>query len=767
MTTTWPPVTSESRPWTRWWWLGSAVDKPTITQLLETYRAAGLGGVEVTSLYGVKGNDADNIDYLSPKWLDMVRHTIAEAKRLDMQVDLPPGSGWRIGGSFITDDTAAAELVVEGDTVKSKPSGEMVKRPGPGGDGRAFNPFSRKAIDAAAAHFTPAFKDLNFRAQFHDSWEYDSSACPELFDYFLKHRGYDLRDHAADLDATDGRVRYDVQRTLGEMAMQNFIEPWVAWCHSMGQLARNQAHGTPGNLVDFYAAVDIPETEFFNRITKDSVALSKFASSGAHLAGRRLVASETCTWMDEHYHGSLAEARRWLDHLFVAGINHNVYHGTAYSPPDAAWPGWVFYASTQFNPQNTIWRDFPALNQYVTRCQAILQAGEPDNDLLVYFPVHDVHQDPEHCIGVRLVIDGGWFRKLPACGAIRNLGQKGYSFDYVSDAWLTKLKSKPRAIVVPPCRYMPVETLERLAALQDEGVTVVFDDPPTDVPGFKDVEQRQQRFNELMSRFDKNAALDVTREPMADLDGVKFIRRKHDAGRHYFITNQGDADLDAWVELTTPFASVVWMDPMTGDIGSAQTRDGQVRLQLHRGESCILRTFEENVDAPPRAYRDVSGDAHLLNGEWHVTFIEGGPTLPEPFTCDALTSWTDRDEAFAGTARYTIKFDAPTDAQNWLLNLGDVRHSARIRLNGEDIATLIGPTYATPIALREKDNTLEIEVTNLAANRIRDLDRRGIEWRIFEDVNVIAKGYKPFDASAWPVVPSGLLGPVTLTALKA
>jgi hypothetical protein len=69
-------------------------------------------------------------------------------------------------------------------------------------------------------------------------------------------------------------------------------------------------------------------------------------------------------------------------------------------------------------------------------------------------------------------------------------------------------------------------------------------------------------------------------------------------------------------------------------------------------------------------------------------------------------------------------------------------------------------------ALRPGANTLEIEVTNLAANRVRDLDRHGVPWKTFHDANVVNVDYKPFDASAWPLRDSGLLGPVTLRRLR-
>ena len=43
----WPAITSQTRPWTRWWWLGSAVDKPNLTRQLEDFAKTGLGGVEI------------------------------------------------------------------------------------------------------------------------------------------------------------------------------------------------------------------------------------------------------------------------------------------------------------------------------------------------------------------------------------------------------------------------------------------------------------------------------------------------------------------------------------------------------------------------------------------------------------------------------------------------------------------------------------------------------------------------------------------------
>ncbi len=813
----WPQIRSETRPWTRWWWHGAAVDRTTVTQLLEAYREAGIGGVEITSIYGVRGNEPRNLEYLSPAWLEIARHTVTEAKRLGMEVDLPPGSGWRIGGAFVREEHRAASLQIARADETNRyhatcvPSGEQVKRAGPGGGGPTFNPFSRAALQAVIDHFDAPFADLGIRAQFHDSWEYDTDCCPDFFEQFQERRGYDVRDELAALsgDADDdrvARVRYDYRLTLAELALSEFIVPWAEWCRDRGQLSRNQAHGSPGNLLDLYGAVDIPETEVFRSVRPVTPLVSKFASSAAHVAGRRLVSSETGTWLHEHFHVSLGDLKRLLDNLFVSGINHNLFHGTAYSPPEVEWPGWLFYASAQINPQNPIWRDLPALNAYITRCQAILQNGTPNNDLLVYFPVHDVWQKPGGRLAEKLHIRGDWLESIPAYESLQLLWDRGYAFDYVSDRQTERLSLGPdgklvmpsesargmdaeryqcppaqyAAVVVPPCTYMPAATAEHLARLKEQGGHVLFVEPaPRDVPGLSDPEPRRARLSSAIDEAtvvsdveEQLAGWGVPREAIADVAGLRFIVRRHANGRDTFIVNEGEDNIDTWITLTTPTSDVLVMDPMAGASGLAERResDGRVRVQLDPGQSWVLRTLDRApADTRPWQYRPSDPQWRALQGEWRVEFVNGGPVLPEAYTGTELTSWTDRGgeyERFAGTARYRMVFDAPEGAGDYWLDLGTVHASAQVNINGRDVGVLVGPTFRTRLeGVEAKRNALEVEVTNLAANRIRDLDQRGVEWRIFEDINMASRDYGELDASGWDVLPSGLLGPVRLLAL--
>jgi hypothetical protein len=68
--------------------------------------------------------------------------------------------------------------------------------------------------------------------------------------------------------------------------------------------------------------------------------------------------------------------------------------------------------------------------------------------------------------------------------------------------------------------------------------------------------------------------------------------------------------------------------------------------------------------------------------------------------------------------------------------------------------------------LKTGKNLIEIEVTNLPANRIADYDRRGINWRIFKDINVVNLNYQRSDYAHWQPLPSGLNSPVRLIPVR-
>ena len=101
----------------RWWWFGPAVTKPEIQRELEQMKAAGIGGVEIATLYPQALDDPQtsfrNLPYLSDEHIDALRFAATEARRLGMRVDITLGSGWPFGGPHIPVTQAAGEMRVE------------------------------------------------------------------------------------------------------------------------------------------------------------------------------------------------------------------------------------------------------------------------------------------------------------------------------------------------------------------------------------------------------------------------------------------------------------------------------------------------------------------------------------------------------------------------------------------------------------------------------------------------------------------------------
>ncbi len=832
----WPQPTRENKPWTRWWWLGSAVDQPNLTRELEAIAAAGFGGVEIMPIYGAKGYEDRFIPFLSPKYIGMLAHVGAEAKRLGLSVDMATGTGWPFGGPQVGAPDAELKLAFGPDgKIAPVPTKFKVKRSAPGAEGFVLNPYSVAAMTRYLAPFTAALTTLpagTINSQFHDSFEYQANWANEVPEKFRALHGYDLRDHAAELNGqgdpdTIARIKADYRTTLGALHL-DYIRTWVDWAHTLGQTARNQAHGSPGNLLDLYAAADIPETEIFGSIPfsipgfrRDPAEIGnpghppiihRFASSAAHVTGKPLASAETFTWLREHFHESPSEMKPELDALFLAGINHIFYHGDAYSPDDAPWPGWLFYASTQLNLRNPLWRDLgDGLNAYITRAQSFLQAGAPDNDLLVYWPADDLWHNAEGR-QIQLSVHASWLEASPTGKLMEELTAKGYSYDLISDAQLGltraangELKTPGgtyRLILVPKTGHMAVGTLQRLLTLAREGATVIFlDDVPADVPGYGRLAERRAQLQELtlFYRASNRSNLSNTRlglgrvrvmptaaflvanaasrEVMADA-GLQFIRRRLADGFVYFIANQSAKPFAGWVPLNRPAQSALQMNPRRGDAGVAaiRQREGVAELYLQQapGESFFIRTLTDRV-ATGNFARTLhpAGEPVVLDGTWFVTATRGGPELPRAFNQTGLGSWTAQGgawENFGGTARYEIEFVLPAAAKadDWLLDLGDVRETARVFVNGQETDLIWSLPMHTKIGafLQPGRNVLALEVTNLAANRIRDLDRRKVEWKKFHEINFVNIFYQPFDAATWPLQPSGLLGPVRLVPLR-
>ena len=109
----WPEAKREAKAGLRWWWLGSAVDKENLRWNMEQYAKAGVGSLEITPIYGVQGNAAKNIQFLSTDWIEMLKYTKQVGDELDINIDMTTGTGWPFGGPMVKKEESASKLVTE------------------------------------------------------------------------------------------------------------------------------------------------------------------------------------------------------------------------------------------------------------------------------------------------------------------------------------------------------------------------------------------------------------------------------------------------------------------------------------------------------------------------------------------------------------------------------------------------------------------------------------------------------------------------------
>ncbi|TDO23889.1 glycosyl hydrolase [Pedobacter duraquae] len=103
------------RPFVRWWWNGNKIEKTELLRELKLLKAAGIGGVEINPISFPSDTDDMDIpavEWLTDEWVDLLKFTLVEAKKLGMTCDLLAGTGFPFGAPFLTGDERAQVVVV-------------------------------------------------------------------------------------------------------------------------------------------------------------------------------------------------------------------------------------------------------------------------------------------------------------------------------------------------------------------------------------------------------------------------------------------------------------------------------------------------------------------------------------------------------------------------------------------------------------------------------------------------------------------------------
>lgn len=652
---------------------------------------------------------------------------------------------------------------------------------------------------------------------------------PLMREEFRARRGYDLLPWLpaltgrviGDVDLTE-RFLWDFRRTIADLVADRHYGTLreLTAAHGLGLSAEAIGTGTRtvGDQLQSKARTTIPMAEFW--VNGKPRGDTKEAASAAHLNGQVIAAAEafTASPASADWRNDPASLKSTGDLEFTRGINRFVLHRYAHQPWSDRAPGMTLgFWGTHFERTNTWWEPAAAWMDYLARCQFLLQRGTFVADVCYFYgegaPVelHLPSLDPAPVPGYDFdACDAEALRRMTV-RAGRIVLPSGMSY---------------RALVLPKATRMTLPVLRKIQELVRAGALVIGPRPeasPSLADGPEADASIRRIADELWAPANRGAARVLAGVPLAtalglppdfecDDPSVHWLHRREGGTDIYFVATSsdrasapvcrfrvGDRVPELWHPDTgereqlaaytradgrTAFALpfdpsgsvfVVFRQPVAeaDPIVEGERAAGAAGL-VRRGEETVLRA----TAAGDFAFKTASGRTlvarvpalpapRALDDSWTLSFPGrggGGQVLP----LAALRSWTDFPEEevkyFSGTATYERTLVLPADwkgeQRRFWLELGEVKNLAAIRVNGRAVATLWKPPFRADLteALRAGENRLEIAVTNLWPNRLIGDQRLSAAQRRTWST------YQPYQADS-PLLPSGLLGPVTLRAV--
>jgi hypothetical protein len=270
---------------------------------------------------------------------------------------------------------------------------------------------------------------------------------------------------------------------------------------------------------------------------------------------------------------------------------------------------------------------------------------------------------------------------------------------------------------------------------------------------------------------------------------VRYGHRRSGGRDIYFVSNRTGSSIQAECGFRVEKGSPQLWDPVTGEqraLTQFTHSGGQTTIPLefaaHQSFFVVFDDKHGNPDTTAGKNFPELKLIHEISGAWEVAFDPkwGGP---EKVTFDSLQDWTTRLEPgikyYSGIATYRKSIQlTQAPAGKTYLDLGVVNDMARVRLNGKDLGVVWCAPWRIEVtgSLKIGGNQLEIEVVNRWANRLigdkqpADANVRTVECPPgFLGGQSIKTGRytfttkDPYNAKS-SLVPSGLMGPVTLSA---
>lgn len=639
-----------------------------------------------------------------------------------------------------------------------------------------------------------------FKVVVQDSYEMGGQNFTDHFiDTFKARYGYDpvpflpvYSGQVVNSELSSDRFLWDVRRLVADMVAYDYVGGLRDISHKYGLHTWLECYGHwgfPSEFLMYGGQSDEIGGEFWSEGDLGNIE-NRAATSCGHIYGKNKISAESNTCSGRPFSRYPGVIKQRGDRFFAEGINNTLLHVYITQPYEDKNPGVNAWFGNEFNRKNTWFSQMDVYTSYLKRTNYMLQQGLNVADV-AYF----IGEDAPKMTGIT-------DPELPV----------GYQFDYMNAEVIEKymtvkdgLLTLPhgtqyRLLVLPKLETMRPELLAKIKQLVNDGA-VILGPAPKYSPSLQNQPLADQQVQQLVAelwgdvdglsvksrRFGKGMVLNGMTMPEAfaqtgclpdcrlpDDHSVHYGHRSLKNAEIYFLTNQTNE-----TRLVNPEFRVKGLQPelweaTTGEMRELKAFDQkenttEVPLRLEPFESVFV-VFRHKAEKPSVQGIEANYPEPLVladvTGPWNVQFdpSAGGPAQPEVF--GKLQDWTDsaddRIKYYSGTAFYTAQFnlDKLPKGDRIVIDLGGFTAMAKVTVNGTYAGGLWTPPYQLDVTglVKAGVNDLKIEVVNTWVNRlIGDQKLPANKRTTWCPVN-------PYKANS-PLQPSGLFGPVTVSAV--
>ncbi len=252
----------------------------------------------------------------------------------------------------------------------------------------------------------------------------------------------------------------------------------------------------------------------------------------------------------------------------------------------------------------------------------------------------------------------------------------------------------------------------------------------------------------------------------AEGDGLRAMQRKAENGEIFCLFREAGKKEEYKIHL--PSSKGYMLDLLTGALQHLKTEKNILELSLEIGETAVIFLTDEALNAESEKEIKNSFDISegftfrkekelICNEKGFENIKHSDKSVPVK-----LGDWAYLiGEAYSGSGVYETSFKLPAESvgKEGEIDLGDVRFTAEVILNGKLLGTALMPPYRLKISagILDKDNRLKIIVTNTSANWYAHTNYFD-KWSI----NELSPYFEAESEYAKDSVAGGMYGPVLI-----